>query len=218
MFGLIFAPLRLAMKIVSAILTLVVLYFAVTFVQIWLTGRTHSTASAQAILVFGTAEDNGKPSQELRARLDEALAVYRAGRAPWIAVTGGNRPGDVYTEAGVSATYLEAHGVPKPYIIVGGGDDTWQNVKSVARQLKAHHLYSVITVTDPFHEDRAMANASSQGFSPIPSPVENSPTVKNSLWRYYLKETVAVGVGRIIGYGRMSSWSTSLHISFPSGG
>jgi uncharacterized SAM-binding protein YcdF (DUF218 family) len=218
MFGLIFAPLRLAIKIVGMIFTLVVLYFAITFVQIWLTGRTHSTASAQAILVFGTTEDNGKPSQELQTRLDEALAVYRAGRAPWIAVTGGNRPGDVYTEAGVSATFLEARGVPRARILVGGGDDTWQNVRTVVPLLKAHGLFNVITVTDPFHEYRAMAIASSQGLSPVPSPVENSPTIKHSLWRYYLKETLAVGVGRLIGYGRLSSWTTATHVSIPSGG
>lgn len=218
MFKLIFAPVRLVMKIVTTLIMVVLLYFGVTFVQIWLTGRTHSTAKAQAILVFGTTEDNGKPSQELTARLEEALSVYRAGRAPWVAVTGGNRPGDVYTEAGVSATYLEAHGVPADRILVGGGSDTWQNVKSVASLLKDRHLYHVITVTDPFHEDRAMAVTSSQGFSPIPSPVENSPTIKHSLWKYYLKETLAVGVGRIIGYGRLSSWTTATHISIPSGG
>jgi len=218
MFGLIFAPLRLAIKIVTTILAIIVLYFVFTFVQIWLTGRTHSTSQAQAIVVFGTTENNGKPSQELRARLDEALIVYRAGRAPWIAVTGGNRPGDVFTEAGVSAKYLEAHGVPKSKILVGGGSDTWQNVQTVAPLVKAHHLYNVITVTDPFHEYRAMAIASSQGLFPVPSPVENSPTIKHSLWRYYLKESLEVGVGRIIGYGRLSSWTTSTHISIPSGG
>jgi uncharacterized SAM-binding protein YcdF (DUF218 family) len=218
MFGLIFGPVRLVLKIVTTVITVIVLYFAVTFVQIWLTGRTHSTAKAQAILVFGTTEDNGKPSQELTARLDEALNVYRARRAPWVAVTGGNRPGDVYTEAGVSATYLEAHGVPASRILVGGGADTWQNVESVAPLLKERGLYHVITVTDPFHEYRAMAISSSQGLFPIPSPVENSPTIKHSLWKFYLKETLSVGVGRIIGYGRLSSWTTSTHISIPSGG
>ena len=34
---------------------------------------------AQAILVFGTTEDNGKASPELTARLDQALSLYRAG-------------------------------------------------------------------------------------------------------------------------------------------
>ncbi len=74
------------------------------------------------------------------------------------------------------------------------------------RKLRVHHITTVLTVTDPFHEDRAMAISSSQGLRPYPSPVRNSPTVKHSLWKYYAKETFEVGVGRIIGYGRFSSW------------
>jgi uncharacterized SAM-binding protein YcdF (DUF218 family) len=215
----IFGPIKLALRIASAVLSLMALYFVVTFIQIWLTGHEHSSAKAQAILVFGTTEDNGTPSQELQARLNQALLLYRDGRAPWIAVTGGNRPGDVYTEAGVSAAYLEQHGVAGSRILKGSGSDTWQNVSSVMPALKDHHIVSVITVTDPFHEYRAMAISSSQGLKPVPSPVPNSPTIKHSLWRYYLKETMDVGVGRIIGYGRLSSWTaTSTSTSLPSGG
>lgn len=206
---MIFGPFKLVLKILSAIVTVTVLYFAVTFVQIWMTGHHHSLQSAGAIIVYGTTEDNGTPSPELTARLDDALALYRQGRATYVAVTGGRRPGDVYTEAGVSATYLRARGVPKDRLIVGGGDDTWQNVLSVAATLKADHVTSVLTVTDPFHEYRAMAIASAQGFSPQPAPVTNSPTTGPSLWKYYLKETLAVGVGRIVGYGTLSSWTTT---------
>jgi uncharacterized SAM-binding protein YcdF (DUF218 family) len=135
-----------------------------------------------------------------------------------VAVTGGHRPGDVYTEAGVSATYLEHHGVPSAHILQGSGSDTWQNVASVLPLLKKHHLKTVITVTDPFHEYRAMAIASAQGLTPYPSPVRNSPTIKHDLWRYYLKETLEVGVGRIVGYGRLSSWTTNVtNVHVPSG-
>ncbi len=63
-------------------------------------------------------------------------------------------------------------------------------------------------MTDPFHEYRAMAISSAQGLTPYPSPVRNSPTIKYQLWRYYLKETLEVGVGRIVGYGRLSHWTT----------
>jgi uncharacterized SAM-binding protein YcdF (DUF218 family) len=206
---MIFGPFKLILRIISAIMTVIVLYFAVTFVQIWMRGHEHTTVSAQAILVYGTTEDNGTASPELAARLDQALALYRDHRAPWVAVTGGNKPGDVYTEAGVSATYLEKRGVPASHILVGSGSDTWQNVETVLPKLKAHHITTVITVTDPFHEYRAMAIASAQGLTPFPSPVRNSPTVKHQLWRYYLKETLEVGVGRIIGYGRLSSWTTT---------
>ena len=215
---MIFWPIKLAVRLVTLVVLVVVGYFAVTFVQIWLNGRHQSNANAQAILVFGTAELNGKPSAELTARLTQALTLYDAKRAPYVAVTGGNQPGDHYTEAGVSATYLEAHGVPKRRIIVGGGDDTWQNVQSVAGTLHARHLVTVLVVTDPFHEDRAMANASAQGLNPLPSPVPNSPTVNFSLWRYYLKETIAVGLGRIIGYATLSSWSRGLHLPLAFGG
>ena len=206
---MIFWPLKMVLRIVSVLIFLVVLYFAITFVQIWLTGHEHSKEDAQAILVFGTTEDNGTPSAELTVRLDHALALYRAGRAPWIAVTGGNRPGDHFTEAGVSATYLEAHGVPASKILKGAGNDTWQNVATVMPELTKHHIVTVLTVTDPFHEFRAMAISSAQGLKPQPSPVSNSPTIHFSLWLYYLKETLAVGVGRIIGYGTLSSWTSS---------
>jgi uncharacterized SAM-binding protein YcdF (DUF218 family) len=205
----IFGPFKIIMRVVSMLASVVVLYFAITFVQIWLTGHEHSAKSAQAILVFGTTEDNGKPSPELQARLDNALALWRDHRAQWVVVTGGKQPGDVFTEAGVSATYLESHGVASSKILKGSGHDTWQNVASVVGKMKDRHLVTVLTVTDPFHEDRAMAIASSQGLSPYPSPVGNSPTVKHSLWKYYLKETFGVGVGRIIGYGRLSSWTSA---------
>ena len=203
---MIFGPIKLVLRIVTTLMSVVILYFAITFVQIWMTGHEHSTKRAQAILVFGTTEDNGTPSPELRARLDQALVLWHHDRAPWIAVTGGKRPGDHFTEAGVSASYLESHGVPASKILKGSGTDTWQNVSSVRSKLKSRHLKTVLTVTDPFHEDRAMAIASSQGLTPYPSPVRNSPTVKHSLWKYYLKETFGVGIGRVIGYQRFHSW------------
>lgn len=203
---MIFGPIKLVLRIFTTLLAVVIIYFAVTFVQIWMTGHEHSTRHAQAILVFGTTETNGTPSPALKARLDQALVLWRRERAPWIAVTGGKRPGDAYTEAGVSSTYLEAHGVPASKILKGSGTDTWRNVVTVLPTLKSHHITTVLTVTDPFHEDRAMAVSSSLGLTPYPSPVRDSPAVEHSLWKDYLKETVEVGVGRIIGYQHFHSW------------
>ena len=205
---MIFGPLKVLARVVGVLATLAVLYLSITFIQIWLTGHQHSTQRAQAILVFGTTEDNGRPSPELRARLDQALTLYHAGRASWVVVTGGRLPGDVYTEAGVSAAYLSAHGVPSSRIVKGGGNDTWQNVATVIGAMRRDGLSTVLAVTDPFHEYRAMAVASAQGLYPLPSPVRSSPTLSGSLWRYYLKETLAVGVGRVVGYGTLSRWTT----------
>lgn len=208
MFGLVFGPLRLLVRVVSALFSLVVVYLGVTFTQIWLTSHTHSTGAAQAILVFGCEESNGVPSKDLAARLDEALVVYRAHRAPWVVVTGGKLPGDAYTEAGVSATYLEQRGMPASRIIIGSGNDTWQNVSSVIIRMKQRSLHIVITVTDPFHEYRAMAIASAQGLSPEPSPVPANQYEKSHLWSFYAKETLAVSLGRLVGYDTLSQWTT----------
>ncbi len=190
---MILGPIKLFLRLLADPRLAVVIYFAVTFVQIWLTSHEHSTKDADAILVFGTAEDNGKPSAELTARLTEALTLYRDHRAAWVVVTGGKQKGDVYTEAGVSAGWLEARGVPARRIIQGAGVDTWQNVASVVAKLYTHHLSSVLCVTDPFHEYRAMAIASGEGLTPYPEPVTHSPTSGGSLWWYYLRETVEVG-------------------------
>ena len=72
-------------------------------------------------------------------------------------------------------------------------------------------------MTDPFHEDRAMAISSSQGLTPYPSPVRNSPTIKHAL-AVLLKETFEVGVGRIIGYHLLSEWTTTPVTTHPSSG
>ena len=123
--------LRWVLRVCVVLAASVVLYVSVTAVQVWLTSRQTSENHANAIVVFGTAEYNGVPSADLEARLNETLALYQLGRAPLIAVTGGKQPGDLYSEAGVSAAYLHIHGVPLSKIVVGGGSDTYQNVQSI---------------------------------------------------------------------------------------
>jgi uncharacterized SAM-binding protein YcdF (DUF218 family) len=202
---MIFGPLRLALKIVSVVITLVFLYFGVTFVQIWLRGHEHSSANAQAILVFGTAAGI-TPSPELQDRLNHAYALFTSGRAPYIAVTGGKLPTDTYTEAHVSATYLEGLGVPSDKILQGGGGDTWGNVAAILPELKSHDITTVITVTDPFHEYRAMAICTDQGLTAYPSPISVTAVSGSELWKYYLTETIEVGVARVVGYHTVSNW------------
>jgi uncharacterized SAM-binding protein YcdF (DUF218 family) len=193
-------PFRLIFKIVGAVLAMCLVYVCVTLVQVWLTSRQDDPHPADAILVFGTAANYTTPGVDLEQRLDRSLALFDAHLAPIIAVTGGKRPGDRYTEAQISAMWLEARGVPASAIILGGGADTWNNVASVAPELKAHGVVTVLTVTDPFHEDRAMAITSSFGFSPSPTPSLHSPIGGFSLVLYFAKEAVEVSAGRIVGY------------------
>ena len=197
--------LKWTLRVAGVLLVLVVAYFGVTFVQIWLRGHEHTTRSAQAILVFGTTEDDGVPSAELKTRLDQALSLYDEGRAPWVAVTGGKRPGTPTPKPRCQPPIWSAGACPRRGSSSAGAPTPGRTSQRSCRSSRRMHIKTVITVTDPFHEYRAMAIASAQGLIPYPSPVRDSPTIKYQLWRYYLKETLDVGVGRIVGYARLSS-------------
>ena len=72
-------PVRLALKVVGLVVAGLLIYFAVTLVQVWLTSRHYDPRQAQAIVVMGAAQYDGVPSPDLRARLDEALLLYHQG-------------------------------------------------------------------------------------------------------------------------------------------
>ncbi len=193
-------PVRLALKIVGLVVAGLLVYFAVTLVQVWLTSRHYDPSKAQAIVVMGAAQYDGVPSPDLRARLDEALLLYLKGYAPLIAVTGSKERGDQFTEAESGAHYLEDHGVPPSAILEAGGDDSWMNLADVAPELRRVGVHSVLVVTDPFHEDRSMAIASDLGLEPTPTPTRSSPISGWSTVPYFLKEGFGVALGRVIGF------------------
>jgi uncharacterized SAM-binding protein YcdF (DUF218 family) len=200
---MIFAPLRLALRIISLLLTALVVYFAVSLVQVWLTSRQYDPHTADAIMVMGAAQYNGVPSPDLAARLNEALKLFNNKDSSLIVVTGGKEKGDVYTESQAGATYLHARGVPLTDILQVGGDTTYQNVADAAPELLFRHATTVLVTTDPFHEDRSMAISSALGLVPSPTPTQTSPIKGWSTVPYFLKEAVGVGLGRIIGFNHL---------------
>jgi len=197
------APLKLALKIAGGVLAVILLYFLVTLVQVWLTSRDYDPHPAGAILVMGAAQYDGVPSPDLKARLDEALSLYRKGYADLIVVTGGKAPGDAFTEAQSGARFLEREGVPASGIVQAGGDNTYENVEGAVAALSAHKTRVVLVTTDPFHEDRSMAIASDMDLVPSPTPTLASPISGWSRVPYFMKEAVGVGLGRIIGYNHL---------------
>ena len=79
--------------------------------QVWAAGRAHDTASGDAIVVMGAAQYDGRPTAQFKARLDHAFDLWTVGIAPIIVTTGGNQPGDRFTEGGSGAKYLNERGV-----------------------------------------------------------------------------------------------------------
>jgi uncharacterized SAM-binding protein YcdF (DUF218 family) len=196
--------------LVLLVAAVIVVYFGVTLVQVWLTGRHYDARSAQAIVVMGAAQYNGVPSPDLAARLNEADLLWRDHLAPLVVVTGYKQAGDAFTEAQASARYLESAGIPAGDIVEVGGRDSWENLSLASAALLERGDHQVLVVTDRFHEDRSLAIATSVGLQPYPTPTRTSPIQGWSAVPYYLKEAVGVGLGRIIGFNHLSSVHSSL--------
>jgi len=67
--------------------------------RIWEQAGRDDRRIADAIVVMGAAQYDGRPSPLFAARLDHAIALYHEGLAARLIVTGGKREGDRTTEA-----------------------------------------------------------------------------------------------------------------------
>jgi uncharacterized SAM-binding protein YcdF (DUF218 family) len=197
------APLRWAVRLAALVLVGILIYFAVTLVQVWLTSREYDPHPAGAILVMGAAQYNCTPTLDLQARLDQALILYHQGYSHLIMLTGGKEPGDACTEAESGAMYLEKKGVPATAILQAGGNDSYENIADAVTGLDAHDARIVLVTTDPFHEDRSMAIASHFSLAPSPTPTQSSPISGWSTVPYFAKEALGVGLGRVIGFNHL---------------
>jgi uncharacterized SAM-binding protein YcdF (DUF218 family) len=195
---------RLALKVGLVVAGAVVLYLAVTFVQVWQASRNDEARPAQAIVVLGAAQYGGTPSPVLRARLDHAVELFQRQVAPVVAVTGGRRPGDRATEASAAAGYLIGRGVPESSLrLETDGENSWQSLAATARFLQREGIREVVLVSSPYHAFRTERIAEEVGLegyaSPAPGSAEGGATELVQMGR----ETVAVAVGRIIGHRRL---------------
>lgn len=157
--------------------------------------RTASSAQSDAIVVLGAAQYNGRPSEVFRARLDHALDLYQEGYAPLIVLTGGQQPGDAYTEAETGEQYLLDRGVPQSAIRwENEGRDTWQSMQGVADVLEGSGVESLLIVSDGFHLLRSELMARELGFTASGSASIDSPirSWSGAELSYVIRETGGV--------------------------
>ena len=95
-----------------------VLIAGYTAFRIWDQGGRDDRRPADAIVVLGAAQYDGRPSPVFRARLEHAVQLYADGVAPVLVVTGGKAAGDRTTEAAAARRFAVSHGVPAEAIRV----------------------------------------------------------------------------------------------------
>jgi uncharacterized SAM-binding protein YcdF (DUF218 family) len=185
----------------SAAILAVVLYVCVVSVTVVSAGIRDDERKADAIVVMGAAQYDGRPSKLLEARLSHAFDVWQnQNRAPIIAVTGGKQEGDRFTESEASAQWLMDKGVNPDVILQENvGQSTWQSLNELVPILKEKSIKNVIMVTSDWHASRSALTLEEMGFS-----VSTSATPSNgaSLRRWF-RESAGVAIGRIIGFEKL---------------
>jgi uncharacterized SAM-binding protein YcdF (DUF218 family) len=180
------------------------IYLGFTFVQVLQASRRSVAQPAEAIVVLGAAQYNGEPSPVLRSRLDHAVDLYERDMAPVVVVTGGRQPGDLATEASAGRSYLIGHGIPDDALRSEvQGTSSWHSLAAAARFLNREGIDDVILVSSPYHALRTEHIAGEVGLAGHASPAPGSPESGVGELVKMGRETVAVGVGRIIGYRRL---------------
>jgi uncharacterized SAM-binding protein YcdF (DUF218 family) len=186
---------RFIRRLVLGVLLVGLLVVGGTSFRVWQVARGDDRAAADAVLVLGAAQYAGTPSKVLEARLRHAKNLYDQGVAPYIVTTGGNQPGDTYTEASAGVRWLTEHGVPEDHVIpVGKGNDTLGSIKAAAEEIHARGWQSVVVVSDPWHSLRARTMAADAGLDAWTSPTHSGPIVQTRQVqiRYILRETAAL--------------------------
>ena len=194
-------------RVVGLLLIISLVYGCVNVAQVWWVGRSDQATAVDAIVVLGVAQYDGRPSPQLQARLDHALTLLQEGAAPLVITTGGNQPGDRFTEAEASANYLiNRLGIDDQWAEIlqeNSGSTTRESLIGVRNIMQDRGLHSVLIVTDPYHSLRSRLIAQDLGLVAYISPTRTSPLRGASAVSRHVREALGVAVAHLIGFANL---------------
>ena len=158
---------------IAALMALAV--FSSIFVSILNDSTKQELYGADAIIVFGAAQYDGRPSPVFRARLDHANELFRLGLSPVVITTGGSAADPKFSEGGVGHDYLMRKGLPESALIAETqATDTAESAVRVAAIMRANHMNSCLAVSDAYHMFRIRMLLMHQGLRVFLAPRADS--------------------------------------------
>ena len=194
-------------RVVGLFLIISMIYGCANLAQVWWVGRSDQARAVDAIVVLGVAQYDGRPSPQLQARLDHTLELLLEGASPLVITTGGNQPGDRFTEAEASANYL-IQGLGIDYqateiLQENSGSTTRESLIGVRDIMQSRGLHSVLIVTDPYHSLRSRLIAQDLGLVAYISPTRTSPLRGASAVSRHVREALGVALANLIGFANL---------------
>jgi uncharacterized SAM-binding protein YcdF (DUF218 family) len=180
-------------KFLTFLLVLLLAIPTFALARTWLTANDETIGKADAIVVMGAAQLDGRPGRVLEARLKEVVRIYEKDFASQVFTLGEGAPGDRFTEAGTSRAWLAQKGIPwKSITAIRIGRDTFTSIEALASNINKERYKSIIIVTDPYHCFRSITMARDFGFDASCSPVRTGIASLDKVgFRYLLRETGA---------------------------
>ena len=188
---------------VSLLLAAILVVLALTGVAVWRAAHTDDARRIQRadlIIVLGAAQYNGRPSPVFQARLSHAVLLFNDGFATSVLVVGGNKPGDVTTEAETGRSWLVGQGLPVGEVFAEPkGSTTFESLRAAASFMRAREMSTAFLVSDPWHNLRIRRMASDLGIRGYVSADFRS-AAKSQWTRFqgYVRETFAYLYYRIL--------------------
>ena len=176
-------------------------YFTYIYREIRQVAVRDEARPAEAIVVLGAAQYNGRPSPVLKARLDHAYDLYEQGLAHAIITTGSYGPDPNFSEAEVGRKYLVQRGVSVADIVTEqGSGTTHDSIDAASGLLKAKGWQTAVVVSDGFHLFRVKKMFSDNGITAYTSPAPNSPIEVAASQRFWhsIREVVLFSAYRWI--------------------
>jgi uncharacterized SAM-binding protein YcdF (DUF218 family) len=165
--------------VVTALMVLAV--FSSIFATILEDSTKQELYPADAIIVFGAAQYDGRPSPVFRARLDHANELFRQALAPVVITTGGSAADPKFSEGGVGHDYLMRKGIPESALIAETqANDTAESAERVSAIMQKNHMHSCLAVSDAYHMFRIRMLLMHQGLRVFLAPRPDSRP--KSLW------------------------------------
>jgi uncharacterized SAM-binding protein YcdF (DUF218 family) len=182
-------------RIVAVLFLLATGVFMTLVVYIGAGVYTSNETKADAILILGSRSYYGNRINPcLEARVAHGTALYNAGYADTLIVSGGLDQELGVTEAETMAGIATRMGVPEENILLEKqATSTYENILYTRRIMNLYGLHDLIIVTEPYHVPRASLIAEEHDVPHAMSYAPGSPCWERwtFLSRYFLREVFA---------------------------
>ena len=193
--------LKWATLVMVAVLVSISMYWIHLYREVRYLAIHDQSHDAEAIVVLGAAQYNGKPSKVFQARLDHAYYLYKKGYSRAIITTGSYGPDPNYSEAHVGTVDLTKKGVdPADIITEQASLTTHDSIRAASRLLRSKGWKTVLVVSDGFHLYRVQAMFEDEGITAYTSPAPKSPIEASGSQRFWysLREVFLFSAYRLV--------------------